>query len=64
MKNKNKKYWVVKCLSCGTKPDLDTSNFIICNIDQDAEFIRVPSFICGKCSSVCTVELKEDDSKD
>ena len=53
------KYWEVKCLMCQTHVCLDIGDYRIFSTDQAAEFIRVPEYICGKCKSVCKVELRE-----
>ena len=47
--------WHVECMMCDTAVDIDAEAII--STDQGAEFIRKPDFICGKCSSVCTVSL-------
>jgi len=56
--NDKKKFWRVDCLMCETTLDIEA--VIVFSTDQAAGFIKEPKFICGKCSSVCTVELREE----
>lgn len=54
-----KHYWQVDCLVCETHVYLAAHDYGIVSTAQGAEFIRKPTFICGKCGSVSTVELGE-----
>ena len=63
-KEKPKKIWRVECMMCETTLDLDAGEYKIISTDQCAEFIQQPSFICGKCRSVCVVGLMELQEKE
>lgn len=56
---KKEVFWLVRCLMCQTSVCLGIGDFRIISTDQAAEFIKVPSFICGKCKSVCQVKLTD-----
>ena len=60
---KTRRFWKVDCLMCETHVCLDIGDYSIISTDQGAGFIRKPNFICGKCRSVCTVELVEVEVK-
>lgn len=60
VKKETKRFWAVRCMMCETMVDLPLDDFRIISTDQGAEFIRKPDFICGKCRSVCMVDLKEE----
>jgi hypothetical protein len=50
--------WLVECYLCETRVELDASEFTVTSIDQGAQFIRKPKYICRKCNSDCNVTLK------
>lgn len=50
------KKWQVDCLMCGTTAQVEAEKII--GKDKKAEFLVRPIVICGKCKSVCTVELE------
>jgi len=50
-----KAVWKIECMMCGTSAGLQPQK-----ISGKASFIVVPRIICGKCKSVCTVQLIED----
>ena len=54
---KENRVWRVECMMCETTVDLPIGEYRIISTDQAAEFLRVPTFICGKCQSECPVTL-------
>lgn len=54
---KTKRFWSIECLTCETTLDLKASDFSIISTDQGAEFIRKPTFVCGKCGNKCYIKL-------
>jgi len=55
------KKWDAQCHMCETR--ILMNGRIIVSIDSGAEFLVVPTIICGKCQSACTIALVEVDSK-
>jgi len=54
-----KRYWKVDCMMCETTMKIEA--VVIRNTDKTAEFIVQPTYLCGKCHSVCVTELLEEE---
>lgn len=54
---KKKQMWQAWCGSCDVTIHLDVESR--CSMDQGAQFLIVPTVMCAKCQSACTVDLVE-----
>jgi len=52
-----KAVWKIECMMCDTSAKVPAQEIIG---KKKSSFIVVPRIICGKCKSVCTVQLIED----
>ena len=49
------KKWNIRCHLCKVSVELGVEQ--VYSTDQGAEFLKKPTYICGKCRSDCTVKL-------
>lgn len=59
---KTKRIWRIDCMMCRITVDLEAETVI--STDGGLEFIIKPYIICGKCRSVCVVELAKKEDQD